>query len=261
MRTIYESDDSELHPWLTEELRLLDKVQIGMRGTPVRRVQEWLTLRGYALVVDGAFGVATAETVARFQQDSFLPATGQVDTATFGQLTAPLREVLQQRLKESSTLGDAILTYANVHLAVHPREVGGQNRGPWVRTYMQGNEGTSWPWCAGFVTFLLRQATDSLQVGMPIQGSFSCDSLAAQAKAKNLFVPGREAEGRVTPGSFFLNRRTSTDWTHVGVVADADNLTITTIEGNTNDEGSREGHEVCIRTRSYDGRDFIIFDA
>jgi hypothetical protein len=33
---------------------------------------------------------------------------------------------------------------------------------------------------------------------------------------------------------------------------------MSTIEGNTNDEGSREGHEVCARTRGYDGEDFVL---
>jgi hypothetical protein len=32
---------------------------------------------------------------------------------------------------------------------------------------------------------------------------------------------------------------------------------IETIEGNTNDSGEREGFEVCARTRSYAGKDFV----
>jgi hypothetical protein len=31
-----------------------------------------------------------------------------------------------------------------------------------------------------------------------------------------------------------------------------------TIEGNTNDEGSREGYEVCHRVRGYGSKDFIL---
>jgi len=31
-----------------------------------------------------------------------------------------------------------------------------------------------------------------------------------------------------------------------------------TIEGNTNDDGSREGYEVCARRRGYSKTDFII---
>jgi hypothetical protein len=125
--------------------------------------------------------------------------------------------------------------------------------------YMNGNEGSSWPWCAGFVTFILRQATESLNVGMPIPGSFSCDTLVAQARAAGLFVS--EAEARFTeipPASLFLVRRTDTDWTHVGLVQDTQELSFQTIEGNTNDEGDREGYEVCSRSRGYTNKDFIL---
>ena len=41
----------------------------------------------------------------------------------------------------------------------------------------------------------------------------------------------------------------------------AGNLSSSTIEGNTNDTGSREGVEVCARTRSYAGKDFIIVES
>ncbi len=89
---------------------------------------------------------------------------------------------------------------------------------------------------------------------MPITPSFSCDALAASAKAKGRFV-SRDESG---PGSFFLVRNTPTDWTHTGIVVSAGGETFKTIEGNTNDDGSREGFEVCARTRGFsDKMDFI----
>ena len=30
--------------------------------------------------------------------------------------------------------------------------------------------------------------------------------------------------------------------------------------GNTNDDGVREGYEVCARSRSYGGKDFLLLD-
>ena len=94
----------------------------------------------------------------------------------------------------------------------------------------------------------------------PIDGSVSCDVLAAQGEAAGLFVTGKDLErGNASVSdlgacSLFLRRRTATDWTHTGFVV---NLTqsrgetvFTTIEGNTNDEGSREGFEACRRTRA-----------
>ena len=40
--------------------------------------------------------------------------------------------------------------------------------------------------------------------------------------------------------------------------ADADGFD--TIEGNTNDDGAREGTEVCARRRGYTAKDFITID-
>ena len=59
------------------------------------------------------------------------------------------------------------------------------------------------------------------------------------------------------PGDIFLNRKTSTDWTHTGIVTEVGDGWFRTIEGNTNDEGSREGYEACARTRGFKGRDFV----
>lgn len=256
---IFEEHTSDLADWIQSEINLDGELMVGMRGTPVRRLQEWLSLRGYALVVDGVYGPITAELVARFQEDFFLPTTGRVDNETFVRLVEPMKEVLRQRLIASQPLNAAIVEYAQAHLAQHPREIGGQNRGPWVRLYMRGHDGTEWAWCAGFVTFMMKQAAESLQVDTPISGSFSCDSLAAQAKRAGLFVSEEEARHRqIPPGSLFLVRRTDTDWNHVGIVEAAHELHFETIEGNTNDDGTREGYEVCARSRGYANKDFVL---
>ena len=62
----------------------------------------------------------------------------------------------------------------------------------------------------------------------------------------------------IKPGSMFLSRRTTKDWVHVGIVIKAEDQIIHTIEGNTNDEGSREGYEVCKRIRGYKNKDYIL---
>jgi hypothetical protein len=256
----FEGYTSGLANWIKDEIKLDGEISAGAQGLPTRRVQEWLSLRGYRLDIDGDYGPITAEVVSRFQEDMFLPASGRVNQKTFDHLVEPMRETLRQRLTMSKPINEAVLDYARAHLAQHPREVGGQNRGPWVRMYMNGRDGKSWLWCAGFVSFVLHQAAESLQVNMPIPGSFSCDTLAAQAKDAGLFVSETEAKHReIPPGSLFLVRRTSTDWTHVGIVEETQELLFDTIEGNTNDDGSREGYEVCSRSRGYTNKDFILF--
>ena len=255
---IFESNTNELSRWIRDEVEYKHQIKKGSRGKDAKRVQEWLNLHGFGVAIDSAYGKVTARAVQRFQDSLGLNTSGTVNNETFSNLVKPMESVLRQQLSSSTSPEDAVLTYAQTHLAAHPREIGGQNRGPWVRLYMKGNEGTPWAWCAGFVTFLLKQATESLHISMPIRGSFSCDSLAAQARDAGLFVSESNVDANSLPaGSIFLVRRTRTDWTHTGLVTDAHTAAFDTIEGNTNDDGHREGYEVCSRSRDYVKKDFI----
>jgi len=234
--------------------------ELGLRdkGPGVKRVQEWLNLHGYGLSIDSDFGGITEDGVKRFQKAKRIKQTGRVDKKTFSALVAPMSAVVEKPVRKPKNFGVAMLTYAKAHLAQHPVEVGGPNRGPWVRLYMDGNEGEQWAWCAGFATFVLKQASALMGVTPPIAGSFGCDQLAAQAKAKNIFLDERRAPNEVRPGSLFLVRKSPTDWTHTGIVAEVHPEFFRTIEGNTNDDGVREGYEVCTLTRSYAGKDFVL---
>ncbi len=255
----FEQSTAELRRWIRDEVELARPLARGDRGTPVRRLQEWLNLHGFGVAIDGIFGPVTERAVARFQASVGGTETGRLDGASFDRLVAPMTAVLRRRPAADQALGEVVVTYGRRHLDRHPLEVGGQNRGPWVRLYMQGNEGSPWPWCAGFVTFLLHQAAESLGVATPIAGSFSCDSLAAQARAAGRFLPEREATGAaLAAGTIFLVRRTPTDWTHTGFLTAAGAEAFDTIEGNTNDDGEREGYEVCARSRGYQGKDFVL---
>jgi hypothetical protein len=243
---------------MNEELILARELGYGSKGPDVRRVQEWLNLNGYGLGIDGDFGRVTEDAVRRFQKAKRIKQTGRVNRRTFSALVAPMSAVLQKPVRKPKTLGVAVLTYAKAHLAQHPLEVGGPNRGPWVRLYTGGNEGENWAWCAAFVTFILKQASDLMGIPMPIAGSVGCDQLASQAKAKNLFLAEQDGHQTLRPGSIFLVRKTPTDWTHTGLVVEIHPEFFRTIEGNTNDDGVREGYEVCTLTRSYQNKDFVV---
>jgi peptidoglycan hydrolase-like protein with peptidoglycan-binding domain len=84
---VFEEGISGLADWIQDELDLDGRLMVGASGLAVRRVQEWLSLRGYGLAIDGIYGPITSEVVARFQEDSFLEATGQVNEETFARLT------------------------------------------------------------------------------------------------------------------------------------------------------------------------------
>ena len=246
---------------MTKELEYPGMVSRGNRGKRARQVQEWLSLHGEHVSVDGAFGPASQAALRKFQSRNDLTVTGTLTRASFDALTEPMRKALEPLTNAPVNLGAAVIRHARAHLKQHPREIGGQNRGPWVRLYMDGHEGNDWPWCAGFVCFVLKQACASLDVSMPFPRSFSCDVLAGQGKEKGIFVKDSalvDDPARIGPGAIFLKRRTATDWTHTGIVSGIDDEEVfSTVEGNTNDEGSREGYEVCARTRGFGRIDFL----
>jgi putative peptidoglycan binding protein len=236
-------------------------VQRGDKGRDVKLAQEWLCYHGCSTVVDGIFGPATEVAVKHFQTGHKLEISGAVDASTQTALLSPIMAAQNPIVPGSRTLAELTAAYARQHLAQHPIEIGGQNCGPWVRLYMSGREGAEWPWCAGFATWVLRQACRTLRVPMPHPYAFGCDSLASAAQsAKRLLRTKTAADlAAVQPGFLFLVRKTKTSWEHIGIVEDIQNQVLTTIEGNTNDSGSAEGFEVCRRTRSALDKDYLIY--
>ncbi len=248
------------------------QIKRGSPGKRVRRVQEWLCHHKIRTGVDGKFGPATTRCVKAFQRKRSLNETGRVDRATWDALTKPMRDAVARPSGLSANrTARAVATVAKQHLKQHPIEIGGPNEGPWVRLYCDGNDGRDWAWCAGFVSFIMHQAHIFAGANAPIRGSVSCDTLAAQAREAGLFVPCTDVtRGRFVWSDFggcgiFLKRRTPTDWVHagfaMGMSGEGTDTVVDTIEGNTNDEGSREGYEACERTRSLQRKnyDFVRF--
>ncbi len=264
---------SQRHAYTRREVSSPSRVvSQGAHNDTVKRIQEWLNYHRCRTGVDRKFGPATARCVKDFQLQQNLPISGRVNSTTWNALVAPLHAALNNvGGGEDATPGSWLRATAAQHVDQHPVEIGGPNGGPWVRLYCEGNDGPPWAWCAGFVSLIMHQAYFYQGTRAPIKGSVSCDSLAAQAKRAGRFVYGRSiARGQVSWESLgecaiFLKRRTSTDWTHAGFAFDGtgkrNELIFSTIEGNTNDEGVREGFEACRRTRGLGSGnyDFISF--
>ncbi|MDB5930994.1 MAG: putative peptidoglycan binding domain protein [Polaromonas sp.] len=250
--------------YLARETAFVAALSPGAKGIAVRRVQEWLSHHGFQTVIDADYGPATARACQLFQAARGLPATGQVDEATWGALAAPLHAAVADVPGLGAGFDAACLQVARQHLAQHPMELGGENRGPWVRSYLNGKDGAQWLWCAGFVSFLMAQAAQQLGVARPLAGSSSCDTLSAQALAAGRFISGRQLASGQLPADalgsafLFLVRRSPGDWVHTGLGFDLAGETFATVEGNTNDDGSRNGYEVCQRSRSVASKDFIV---
>jgi peptidoglycan hydrolase-like protein with peptidoglycan-binding domain len=242
------------------DLKLGAAKKPGSSGEKVRLIQGWLSLHGFKLVVDGGYGDATARQVRAFQKAERIPVTGTVDEETFSRLVQPMIAALSP-IAPDGTVGSLVVAYARQHLVQHPQEVGGENRGPWVRLYTHGREGAAFPWCAGFVTFILEQACLAAGVPMPVPKTLACDEIQTCADARFLSRPKPSQRKRITPGSIFLRPNPpgrKPRYAHTGIVVKADADTFTSIEGNTNDEGSAEGFEVCARVHGYRGLDFVI---
>jgi len=250
-----------------EDLVLDRNYKKGDEGKKVKLIQEWLCLHNILVTIDGDFGSVTQAAVKVFQ--SFcnnLECDGIVGSQTFKCLVQPMKEVTKsfERVPpvNYASISKRITNYAFRHLIQHPREVGGQNRGPWVRLYMRGEDGTNYPWCCGFVCYILKQAYGKEK--LPVIETFNVDLMVKDAIKKGMFLTGNvnypvlDFKKSLIPGDFFVCRKVYGDWTHIGIIVEIMEDYFTTIEGNTNDAGEREGYEVCKRIRGYRKKDFIL---
>lgn len=129
-----------------------------------------------------------------------------------------------------------VIEFARSQLGVSEQPPG-SNKGPEVEKYL-GCVGITFPaaWCAAFVVY------SHLQVGVtdiPKTGGV-------------LDLWNKSSEHRVStpePGDVVIFDYGGGKG-HTGIVEAVDGDTLTTIEGNTNDDGSREGYEVARRQRS-----------
>jgi hypothetical protein len=225
----------------------------------VKRVQEWLCFHDYKTAIDRDFGDSTETQVNAFRKANGKPQNGKVDAALFKMLSGSMAQALTDLPGGNKTINELSLRYAKQHLKEHPVEVGGDNRGPWVRLYCMGSDGIDYRWCAGFATLMVKHAALTLGVAMPVTRTLSCDTLATRAQNVGRFVRGSANQpANIQAGDLFLVRRSATDWVHTGMVANLQAKTFDTIEGNTNDEGSANGYEVCARNRAFStGIDFV----
>ena len=231
----------------------------------VTKIQSWLNLyahsnpeSGTATAIDGDFGPATETAVKNFQKAVKISQTGKVDNAVFAKLCKPMSTAFEGAAK-GKNLRELIVNVANNHLNQHPFELvikGQSNSGPWVRSYMDANEGEPWFWCMGFVQTIIDQATSQqgkdFRTLMPL--TYSCDTVGTTALNKGLLrrvVEIRTDPSIVKPGDIFLVQKSPSDWFHTGLVMAIQDDVFETIEGNTNTDGSHNGTGVYRRLRNF----------
>ena len=177
---------------------------------------------------------------------------GPKDEAAYKELRRLAQEERAKAIPPSvsSALGAAIVAAAQKEVGVS--EVT-KNQAPEIAKYwgatdyptgMQNRE----PWCAAFVCWCIREGIKNFGVNplWPLPRTARAfgfdDEWAVENKLKITLFPKVKD---INPGDIVVFR-----FSHVGICAGhANNLSIATIEGNTNGEGSREGDGVYKKIR------------
>lgn len=119
----------------------------------------------------------------------------------------------------------------------------GSNWGKHVQKYLASvGIGFAASWCMAFVYWCYQQACKEMGIENPLVKTGGVLRLWNE-------VPKRYKSKVPKRGCIFIMDY-GKGLGHTGIVERIDGDTLYTIEGNTNDEGSREGYEVCRRTRS-----------
>jgi hypothetical protein len=233
----------------------------GSRQPAVSAVQQRLNDLGCGPVsVDGFFGSQTMEAVELFQSRFADPAGHQLEVdgrvgpatwaALFGSANVP------PVTAAPSSLLDAVLKVAATQVGVMENPLG-SNRGPEVDQYLRSvgiDPATgSFAWCVAFVYFCFNQACKAMQPSIPnpmvkTAGVLEHWQLAA-SNPRATRISASEAQNQpslIQPGAIFVIS-TGGGHGHSGLIEKVEAGRFTTIEGNTNNNGSREGIGVFRR--------------
>jgi len=148
----------------------------------------------------------------------------------------------------------AALSYASDMIGVTEDKVDGQfgNWGPKVKEFLKAaNVYQPAPWCAAFVNWCAEQGAYDHQVTSPLEevpNQAYVPSYMDWATETGKFITPHEAG----PGDLFaLYFESLKRYAHIGFVLEVnpEEGWLDTIEGNSNEEGSREGYQVVSRRR------------
>jgi hypothetical protein len=209
--------------------------------------------------VDGIFGPQTTDAVRLFQirftdlDREPLKVDGLVGAVTWAALFGD-KSVAPKRTTSDELL-DAVLDVAASQIGVMEKPPG-SNRGPEVDKYVSTvglDPKGGFAWCAAFVYFCFNQAAKTLGRSNPLIKTAGVLDHWEQALAGG--IPTLTAakvhlnESVVRPGHIFIiDTGVPGGAGHTGLVDEIVAGKLVTIEGNTNDGGSREGVGVFRRT-------------
>lgn len=220
----------------------------GSRGAEVRELQEILRELDYDIPVTGVFDNVTYKAVRNFQSRHLdkhgtpLEIDGVVGALTRWALRNPKTKVLGGVINYGempspdlggSGLGRSALEYAIAELNAGAGEEGGNNRGAWVKKYLQPcglGEGHSW--CAAFVSWCFLQAAGGDKKSMPFKYNAGARNIFNQLKKNNWVYDSTEVSPE--PGDIVAWWRVSlsSGFGHIGIVHHYRDGFLYTLEGN-----------------------------
>ncbi len=232
-------------------------LKLGSKGSEVREQTTLLVARGHLAAATDAFDARVRTAVLGFQSQNLdergrpLKVDGIVGPVTWWALQHPKTNPahaadeatrLDRLPPGGSPRGRAALRVALQEVASGAGEEGGNNRGPFVRKYLNGIIAPPADWCAGFVSWCFDQPAGSCPFGY---------TLGARDLLRRCRARGWGFDHRVElpqPGDMVVWRRGPIDgWQgHVGLVFEAsEGGMLYTIEGN------KGGYPARVRSFSY----------
>ncbi|MCH9031478.1 MAG: peptidoglycan-binding protein [candidate division Zixibacteria bacterium] len=217
----------------------------GSRGKPTAHLQSLLNKRGFNLEVDGVFGDKTGDAVRAFQAQNLGPneqplsIDGIVGPLTWWSLSVEYFDnnyaqdarllTLPDQPRGVINVGLLALEVAASEIKSGACEVGGNNRGPWVRKYLNNMAPEGSPWCGAFISWIFSQTP----TGIPFRYSLSARDILNQFRKHGwAYQPGADFAPLVGDLVFWWRIRADSWQGHAGIVSGFANGILYSIEGN-----------------------------
>ena len=155
------------------------------------------------------------------------------------------RIVGSSTITPSASIPERLVELAKKEVGVreHPRNT---NRGKRVQEFQNATwlDGTGWAWCAAFICWLCREAGVKDSVRPKTAGAWDFERWARKASSPvNLYKPASKT--KIQAGDILVFSQS-----HIGLASHGQGVkSVSTIEGNTDASGSREGGGVYARSR------------
>lgn len=219
----------------------------GDQGAEVKAVQTLLMEKGFLTneEINGDFDNETDRAVRAFQAQNLdqngqpLVVDGKVGELTWWSLKHPKPSILvpsavDYRVMPPASIGGSRRGRAALQVAINELnagagEVGGDNRGPFVKKYLDGVASEGDPWCAGFISYCFAQDPG----GIPFRYTAGARDILQQFKRKG-WASAPNSGYSPKPGDVVVWWRVQLSGTkgHIGLVHQLRDGYLYTIEGN-----------------------------